>query len=236
MDASKNVTMIDVDLDGNLDLLIGTSTGSLEYWRNLGTTSFVLTNDKYLGLGESLVRKNVTAVAGDLDHDGHEDLVLGDDGGTISIYSNFRSAGSSPVPVTEVIYDSFAKLYKSKNLGGSLRPIVVNLLGTDKPEIIVGNALGGLHVLRNDNGSYLSDSPFVTLSPVPARSDQSISVESDRPVTMQIYTALGQQIGSPIIVPANEIIEYPLQGVSAGIYIARFTAGSKSIAIRFIVL
>ncbi|HRI79729.1 MAG TPA: VCBS repeat-containing protein [Cyclobacteriaceae bacterium] len=163
LDASENATMIDIDQDGKKDLLIGRYNGALEYWRNSGGGSFFLSNNKYLGLGTSLSRQSVTAVAGDLDADGREDLVVGDQRGIISVYNDFRQAGANALPLSNLIYDSFTKTYTSKNLGGRLRPVIVNLFGTDKPGIITGNTQGGLYLLKNDNGQVLSEKPNVLI-------------------------------------------------------------------------
>ena len=236
IDKNENVTMVDIDQDGKLDLLIGTSTGSLEYWRNTGTgNTFSLANDEYLGLADSPFRQNLNAVAGDIDADGLDDLVVGDQEGSLSIYEDFRSAGASPKAVTGIVYDSFSKSYTTKNLGGKLRPVITNLFGTDKQEIVVGNTLGGLYVLKNDSGLSLTDVPTITIFPNPLPYGQSLSIKADRNARMEIYTVLGQQIGTSLFVPANQIISCPVQVVTPGIYIARFTTGTKSIALRFII-
>lgn len=237
LSTSENVTMTDIDLDGRPDLLIGRSTGSLEYWRNSGSgVSFGLVNDHYLGLGPSPYRQNITAVTGDLDADGHDDMAIGDQSGQLSVYGDFRNAGSIPQPFIGLIYDSFSKSYTPRNLGGSLRPVIVHLMAKDQPEMVVGNRLGGLYVLKNDHGTAMSEQLEVALFPNPLKAGQPISIKSDRNVTMDLYTSLGQHIGTSLFIPADQIISYPLQGLAPGIYIARFTAGSKTLAKRFIIL
>jgi hypothetical protein len=234
---TENVTMVDVNQDGRGDLLIGRSTGSLEYWRhNSSGITFTLVDDKYLGLDDTPFRQNLSVSAGDLDGDGHEDLAVGDQSGRISIYSDFRSAGSAAQPVTGIVFDSFTNSYKPKNLGGKLRPVVVNLFGTDKPEIVTGNTLGGLYVLKNDNGQVLADLPEVSLSPNPLPRDGTLSIKVDRNSNMEIFTIMGQRIGMPMSIPANQIVYIPILGISAGLYIARITAGSKTTFVRFIVM
>ena len=232
---NENITMADIDEDGKVDMLIGKSTGALEYWRNTGN-NFSLSNNKFLGLGESVTRQNITAVVGDVDNDGRDDIVIGDQMGQLSVYGDFRFSGANPQPVIATIYNSISKSYAPKNLGGRLRPVITHLLGIDKPEIVVGNTLGGLYVLKNDNGQILSDVPIITLFPNPLISGQPLSILADRNARMEIFTVLGQQIGTSLFIPANQIGSYPLQGVSAGIYIARFTCGAKTVAHRFIIL
>ncbi len=236
MDTNDNITFVDVDKDGKPDILRGTSTGSLEYWKGNGNNAFSISNTSYLGLGESLDRQSIAVTAADLDADGQDDLVVGNQAGQISIFSDFRSGGSNQQPLTDVIYDSFSKTYKTKNLGGRIRPVVVNLFGTDKPEIVIGNTQGGLHVLKNDNGLVLTGTPDIKIFPNPLKANESLSILADRNATMDVYTVLGKKIGTSLVVPANQIITYPFQGVAAGIYIARFTAGPKTVSIRFIVL
>lgn len=234
---SENVTMTDIDLDGRPDLLIGRSTGSLEYWRNSGSgMTFGLVNSQYLGLGPSPLRQNITAVTGDLDADGHDDMVIGDQSGQLSVYTDFRASGSGSQPITGLIYDTFSKSYTGKNLGGSLRPVIVRLMGNDQPEMVIGNRLGGLYLLKNDHGTPFSEQIDVTLFPNPLAAGQSLSIKADRNVSMDLYTSLGQHIGTSQAIPAGQIIPYPLQGLAPGIYIARFTAGSKTLAKRFIIL
>jgi hypothetical protein len=234
---TENVSMIDIDQDGRRDLLIGRANGSLEYWRHTGNgITFSIANDKYLGLDDSPSRQNLSVSAGDLDGDGHEDLAVGDQSGRISIYSDFRAAGASAQPVTGIVFDSFTNSYKPKNLGGRLRPAVVNLFGTDKPEIVTGNTLGGLYMLKNDNGQTLADLPIVSLSPNPLPRDGSLSIKADRNSKMEIFSVIGQRIGTAQSIPANQIVNFPIQGIGPGLYIARFTAGSKTTAVRFIVM
>ena len=60
---NENITMNDIDEDGKVDMLIGKSTGSLEYWRNTGN-NYSLANNKFLGLGESVTRQNMTGRGG----------------------------------------------------------------------------------------------------------------------------------------------------------------------------
>ncbi|CAN5206200.1 hypothetical protein BH09BAC3_BH09BAC3_03550 [soil metagenome] len=236
MSTNDNVTLIDIDQDGRLDLLRGKSTGSLEYWRGTSNTTFSLANSKYLGLGESLDRQYITAVGGDIDNDGREDLIVGNQAGTISVFGDFRSAGANALPVTNILYDTFSKSYKSKNLGGRLKPVIANLYGTDKPEIIVGNTQGGLQILKNDNGQILADRPVITVFPNPLPANGTLSIQSDRNAIMDVYTVLGKRIGTSFFTPGSQIVTYPFQGVAAGVYIARFTAGTKTVSVRFIVL
>jgi hypothetical protein len=53
---------------------------------------------------------------------------------------------------------------------------------------------------------------------------------------MDIFTIMGQRIGTSLFVPANQALSYPLQGVAPGMYIARFTTGSKTVSKRFVIL
>lgn len=92
-----------------------------------------------------------------------------------------------------------------------------------------------LRVLKNDSGLSLTDVPTITIFPNPLPYGQSLSIKADRNARMEIYTVLGQQIGTSLFVPANQIISCPVQVVTPGIYIARFTTGTKSIALRFII-
>lgn len=233
LDATESATMIDVDLDGRTDILIGRANGSLEYWRNNGGMTFVLSNSKYLGLDSTPLRQSISVFSADLDADGKDDLMVGDQKGVITIYSDFRSGSSQPQ--NSIVYDSFSKSYTSRRLGGKLRPVAVNLRGTDKPDIVTGNTQGGIYILKNENGQVTNEKPVITLFPNPVENGQPIGVRSDRQVVMQLFTTLGQPIGTPQLIPANEIINFPFQNISSGVYIARFTSGSKFTAVRFVI-
>jgi hypothetical protein len=234
----ESATLVDIDLDGNLDVLVGKTDGSLYYYRNNGsggTYTFSLANDAYLGLGVSTSRRNVTTAIADLDGDGKDDLVAGDYAGTLSVFNDFRSAGSSPVPEKNLVWNPFTSLYTARNFGGSSRPAIGNIYGVNRPVIVVGNRQGGLHLLKNDNTQPLSDVPSISLSPNPVVSGGALTILADRSVTLEIYTVLGTRLGQSQVIPGNQPVNFPIQGISSGLYVARFTSGEKSVGIRFVI-
>src|SRR5690606_24456337 len=139
----------------------GRSEGNLEYWRNTGlgdAPAFTLEEENYLGFESSPLRQNMTCTIADLDADGLADLVVGDNTGKLRVVSAFRE---DPVPVSELIFNPITATYTEKNLGGQVWPIVANLFNATKPAIIVGNHLGGLHLLRHDDGVTLPETPSI---------------------------------------------------------------------------
>lgn len=87
----------DLDLDGDLDLLVGLEHGSLAYVRNTGTPAnpaweLVSTQLPGIDIGE-----RATPAAGDLNGDGYPDLLLGDGDGGLNLYS-YMGVGSPPPP------------------------------------------------------------------------------------------------------------------------------------------
>jgi hypothetical protein len=98
----------------------------------------------------------------------------------------------------------------------------------------VGSTLGGVMILKNDNGVDLSADPVVTIGPNPLQRGDDLKIRSDRNTKVQIFSILGQRMSEQIFVPGNQ--EYPLalKELAAGMYIARFTFPGKDISIKFI--
>ena len=237
--SSENVLVVDVDNDGFQDLLIGKSNGALQYWKNLRvpeTPSFSLENDTYLGISANVLRQNITGAATDLDADGKIDLVLGDQRGVLNVISNFREASDVNEEITNIIFNPLTTDYRSKNLGGRIWPVTANIFNTNKPSIIVGNTLGGIYVLRNDEGASLPNEPVISLFPNPISVMDVAHIQIDRPATMQVFSSLGQAVSLPVNIPANERYDFQMPYVSGGVYILRLTVRDHSFAKRLVLV
>jgi hypothetical protein len=235
---SENVYVTDVDQNGAMDLLLGKNTGAIEYWRNTGDPggfNFTLADATFLNLGTSLERQNTRCVTADLDADGNDDLIIGDQSGILKIVSDYRNATDATGAFTDIIYNGLSEEYSFQNFGGRSWPTVANLFKTDKPAIVVGNILGGIQVLRHDGGSSLTDEPGVLVYPVPVfRNSQRLMVQADRPVLMEMYSMLGQRIHAA---PLNANVTYDFTDlpVARGTYILKFTTNNKSVVKRVVI-
>jgi hypothetical protein len=236
---SENAYLTDINEDGILDILLGKSNGALQYWRNAGTSgtfNYVLEDESYLGLAASVTRQNLRALVADLEADGEEDLILGDQTGTLQIISDFRDANDASEAITEIVYNDLLQEYVAANLGGKIWPEVVNLYNSNKPVLVVGNIMGGVHVLRNENDQPLPDDPEISIYPIPvSRQHQNLNIRADRPVVVEVFSTLGQRITPPEQLKAYRWNEISVTSLSAGMYLLRFTSGDKSTVRRIVV-
>lgn len=94
---------------------------------------------------------------------------------------------------------------------------------------------GGIHVLKNEESKILPEEPVVDLFPNPVKETETMKIKTDRNMTVQFFTSIGQRLTQSYFIPANQ--EYPLtfSGLPAGIYLARFTYNGKSLAKRFVI-
>ncbi|NYT27939.1 MAG: VCBS repeat-containing protein [Candidatus Thiodubiliella endoseptemdiera] len=96
--------LADIDGDGDLDLVVGESNGTLKYYQNTGTTSNPAYEVKtggsnpFNGIDVGGFSKPTLA---DIDGDGDLDLVVGKDDGTLKYYYNQQPSsvdGQAPTP------------------------------------------------------------------------------------------------------------------------------------------
>lgn len=237
--SSDNVHFTDVDSDGKVDILVGRGNGELQYWRNAGEPSqfrFTLDNASYLGLTSSVLRQNISTATLDLDADGNDDLVLGDQTGKLSIISDYKNASDVLTASTEIVFNPLIDVYATQNLGGRVWPTIVNLFKTTKPAIVTGNALGGVNILRNDNGESLPDEPNIQVFPNPVYATESaIKVRVDRPAFVQLHSVLGQKLGEPLKLQPLRTHHFPLPTLSSGVYLLSFTIKDEVYTKRFVV-
>ncbi|MBN8652831.1 MAG: T9SS type A sorting domain-containing protein [Cytophagales bacterium] len=238
MGQQENILVVDVDQDGRADILIGKATGAVQYWRNTSAAQpvFTLANGSFLGLASSTDRQNPTLAVSDLDADGRADLVMGNQRGELTLFGDFRAQDPNIQGVSQIIFNPLTEEYESRNLGGRIWPVAVNLFNSDKPAIVCGTITGGLVVLKNEDGVSLPNEPSIEIFPNPVRSNETFKIRTDRNMIVQFYNLIGQRVSNSYFIPANQ--EYPLvvSGLLPGIYIARFTYQGKSTGRRFVVL
>jgi hypothetical protein len=132
--------LVDIDADGDMDLFVGESSGSINYYENVGTAFkpvFELVSDTYLDIDTG--RRSFPSFA-DLDQDGDQDMILGSDLEGLILYVNEGTAqvakfvlmGKMDVDVQVSAAPEFADIDNDGDL-----------------DLFVGGASGGVVFYRN---------------------------------------------------------------------------------------
>ncbi|MBW3534499.1 MAG: VCBS repeat-containing protein [Gemmatimonadetes bacterium] len=128
----------DLDGDGDLDLLVGESSGHINFYRNEGSPSsprFVLVSDEWGGIKAE--RRSVPALA-DWDRDGNLDLLLGSEREGVRLFLG-EGAAQEPrfVETDRLLPPDRAPAYSA--------PLPVDLDGDGDLDLMVGGVGGGLY-------------------------------------------------------------------------------------------
>lgn len=229
----ENLAFVDIDGRNGPDILKGRTNGSLEYWRNNGDLSFTLAEGQYLGFGPNVTGTSITCFAADLNNDGKEDLMLGDQTGRLKILSNFRSAGNTPAVATEVVFNSSTEAYYAPNLGGRIWPVAANLFNAAVPSVVVGTTLGGLRFLKGDGASV--ETLPVTLGPNPLRKPASLNIMVGALSNCEIYDMSGRLIRALEPLAPRVVNPVNVSDLAAGVYVFRFRIMNKTVSRRVVI-
>ena len=137
----------DLDHDGDYDLVVGSESGKIHYYRNVGDETFWEFKPIIVDLPNVKNVRNATPTLFDIDHDSDLDILMGTKSGKLHLFENRGSAENF-----RFLEDSgiFAKLW----LRGDSKPSVVDLDKDEIPDLIVGNFLGKLVHIQNDFGTF----------------------------------------------------------------------------------
>ena len=77
--------------------------------------------------------------------------------------------------------------------------------------------------------------PVIDMYPNPVAAIETLTIKTDRGMTLQLFTLLGQPLSDTIFLNANQSYPYSVANLASGIYIATFTASDKKFYKKFIV-
>lgn len=147
----KNPTFVDLDYDGDLDLVYGQSTGILYVYRNNGTASnplFQFYPDYFKII--KLDGSGGTAFLADFDDDGDYDMLSGMWDGK---FYYFRNDGTNQTPVFNRVTTSFSSL----TVNSYSSPVFVDIDGDGDLDIVAGSLYGEIKCYINNNGTFTLD-------------------------------------------------------------------------------
>ncbi len=147
----KNPTFADLDYDGDLDLIYGTSSGIIYVYRNNGSASnpsFQLYPDYFKVI--KLEGNSSTVSLADFDGDGDYDLLSGIWTGRF-IY--FKNEGTNQKP----IFTNISMPFSSFTVGSYSSPVFVDIDGDGDYDIVSGALNGKIYCYINNNGTFSSD-------------------------------------------------------------------------------
>ena len=155
--STANPTMIDMNGDGLLDLIVGNGSyflpqnnrdARLFLYYNVGTPSvpaFKLIDSNYLNLKSfsNIDVNNFSPTFGDLDNDSDIDLIVGEDSGTLFYFEN---TSNRPNVFT---FASPQPNWKGLQVGSAPKPQIIDLNKDGLPDIVVGNRNGYVSFFKN---------------------------------------------------------------------------------------
>lgn len=221
----------DVDGDGDLDLLVGESSGKLNFFRNVGTIAsaqYMLMTEDFAGID---VGQRSRPLLVDYDGDADLDLFVGTEANGVAYFRNDGTqqvaefVAGDPLPVAaDVVAPAAADFDRDGDL-----------------DLIVGTTSGGLRFLRNDRVTTGIERPehghrsvrIVSVFPNPAEVRLAVQLHSG--YSSSVRVALFDVLGRTVVerwfqTPSGEFsIELPVLSLGRGVYVVRVeTAGGAS--------
>ncbi len=132
-------TLGDIDADGDLDLLVGEASGTLNFFRNDGSASaasFVLVTEEYADIDTG--RRSFPQWI-DADGDGDLDLLLGAESGDATLYKNVGT-------VTEARWEKDPSFDVS--IPSLSAPVLADLDGDGVLDLLAGETAGGVRFFK----------------------------------------------------------------------------------------
>ncbi len=141
--ANSAPTLVDIDGDGDLDILVGNQAGKLEFIKNNGSPTRPEWKIEDLAFADIDVGSHSIPALIDIDNDNDLDLFVGNSKGRIVLYVN---EGSDKQPRFVIKSTQFANLVEEKNIAPTFF-----FWNPDKaPDLLVGGEEGILHLIVNN--------------------------------------------------------------------------------------
>uniref|UniRef100_UPI0034DFBD61 FG-GAP-like repeat-containing protein n=1 Tax=Candidatus Thiodubiliella endoseptemdiera TaxID=2738886 RepID=UPI0034DFBD61 len=220
---SSSPILVDIDGDGDLDLVVGGNDGTLKYYQNTGTTS----NPAYEAkTGDDNPFNGIDAgyssspILVDIDGDGDLDLVVGEFYGTLKYYQNTGTT-SNPAYEAKTGDDN---PFNGIDVGDSSKPTLADIDGDGDLDLVVGEVYGTLKYYYNQQPSSVdtqAPTPITTnpwtLSDIPA--GQSAFKAGDvisLTLTMSETLKLNNTTGSKVVIAGKDFVLDKTASTTAG--------------------
>ena len=193
--------LIDVDNDGDLDLVTGGFNGQIRLYRNIGTANnYIFARDtsyfSSLDVGDNSVPFLI-----DYDDDGDYDLFTGSDSVSVGNIGNifyYRNDGNNINPVWVLINPRFL----NTTFGGYNVPFFVDIDNDTDMDLFIGNVKGGIYYFENklissaETETQQPETFNLECYPNPFNSSVNLLININRTeeVTISIYNILGERV------------------------------------------
>jgi len=185
---STSPTFVDIDGDGDLDLISGQLSGGILYYKNVGTKQTPVFEQKKgdgnpfngLDIAQFNVAQFIHPTFGDVDGDGDLDLVVGStrsvNGVNASVLDYYQNIGTSENPVYEKQSNSSNPFDGVEVSHGT--PVLVDVDGDGYLDVITGESGGTLQYFRNQTFFVDTTAPTATITVTTILVSANISVMS----------------------------------------------------------
>ena len=141
-----HISIVDIDMDGDGDLICGEYQGHLQFYRNVGTPdsfAFYLEDDNWLGINVGGYNGYADPTLIDIDSDNDYDLFIGDNYGHIHYYRNEGDSVQWDYVLVSAYFDSI-------DVGDYASPEFADVDGDGDYDMLVGREGDYITNLRGD--------------------------------------------------------------------------------------
>jgi hypothetical protein len=141
--ACSTPAFVDLDADGDFDLLMGEENGNINFYRNIGNRTspdWELISDNYSSIRAG---KRSSPAFGDIDGDSDLDLLIGQDEGRVLF---FKNEGTVYLPWWAPVTENYLFI----DFGTHCTPALVDIDGDGDMDLFSGEYEGNINFYRND--------------------------------------------------------------------------------------
>ncbi len=234
-------TLVDLDRDSDLDLVVGRRNGQLNYYENIGDAA----NYSFLYLTNHLGNVNVSewwsiegyAIPQFLDIEGSYKLVVGSKNGYIHLYDSIEANIPGSFHLADSSLDNI-------QIGTYSAPAIADINSDNRYEMIVGNERGGVALYKSADISVIGleetvEQLDVIIYPNPASEIVTIDLRqsgfsSEQHPIIQVFDLTGRLIKTSEM--TNVLLQMNTADWAEGTYLIYVSVDAQTVVKKLVVL